>query len=66
MHVALWVFNGKRRDLGEWKTEKLKQRNGNDNSDTRVRERKIGDTIVQCTFSICSIMYNFPLLQVHG
>jgi len=67
MHVALWVFNVKRRDLGEWNTERLKQRNGNDdNSDTRVGERKIGDTIVQCTFSSCSNMYNFPLLQLHG
>jgi len=47
MLVALWVLNGKR---GERNREKVKQENGNqDNSDTRVGERKVGDAIVQCT-----------------
>jgi len=50
MRVALWVFNGKRGDVGERNTEKLKQENENhDNINTRVGERTIGDTIVQCT-----------------
>ena len=50
MRVALWVFNGKRGHVDEGNTERLRQENGNhDNSDTRVGERKIGETIVQCT-----------------
>ena len=39
----LWVFNGKRREVGKRNTEKLKQRNENNETATRVGERKICD-----------------------
>jgi hypothetical protein len=60
MRVALWMFHGKRGDLGERNTEKLKQQNekerSHDNSDSRVGERKIGVTIVLCTVGIIHFM----------
>jgi hypothetical protein len=30
MHVALWVFHKKCRDMGEWNKENLKQGKGNE------------------------------------
>jgi len=49
----LHVFNGKRGDVGKRNAEKLKQENGNHNSETRVGERKIDDTI--CSVPIMGI-----------
>ena len=56
----LWVFNGKRREVGKRNTEKLKQRNENNETATRVGERKICDTTVQCN----SALLNFTLSNI--
>jgi hypothetical protein len=50
LRLEFWVLDKKNRgDMGERNTENLKQGKGNECSDTRVGERKIGVRIVQCS-----------------